>query len=58
MDHPPIHATLGELVAAVYETLIEEYGDPELASVATTAIVQDMLSRRNPVMAREALPAA
>jgi hypothetical protein len=58
MDHPPIHATLGELVAAVYETLIEEYGDPELASVAASAIVQDMLTRRDPPVVREVLPAA
>ena len=56
MDDALIHATVGELMAAVYETLLEEYGDPELASVATSAIVQDMLSRTRRV--HEQRPAA
>ena len=56
MDDALIHANLGELVSAVYETLIEEVGDPELASVATAAIVQDMLTRARPVRAER--PAA
>jgi hypothetical protein len=48
MAEAPMETTLGELVAAVYETLLEEYGDPELASVATSAIVSDMLSQPLP----------
>ena len=58
MDDVLTHATLGELVAAVYETLLEEYGDPDLASVATAAIVQDMLVRPRARSAREERPAA
>lgn len=37
--------TLGDLIAAVYDTMLAEYGDPELASVATAAVVNDLLSR-------------
>ncbi len=48
MAEAPMETTLGELVAAVYETLLDEYGDPELASVATSAIVSDMLSQPLP----------
>ena len=58
MDDVLTHATVGELVSAVYETLLEEYGDPELASVATAAIVQDMLVRPRSRSAREERPAA
>ena len=50
--------SLGELVAAVYETLLEEYGDPNLASVATSAIVNDMLSRSRNLGRDVLLPAA
>ena len=56
MAHAPMETTLGELVAAVYETLLEEYGDPELASVATSAIVNDMLSQ--PTTRRDEVRAA
>lgn len=56
MAEAPMETTLGELVAAVYETLLEEYGDPELASVATSAIVNDMLSK--PLPRRDDLRAA
>ncbi len=56
MPEAPMENTLGELVAAVYETLLEEYGDPELASVATPAIGSGMLSQ--PVARRGDLRAA
>ncbi len=56
MADAPMETTLGELVAAVYETLLEEYGDPDLASVATSAIVNDMLSK--PLTHRDDLRAA
>ncbi len=56
MADAPMETTLGELVAAVYETLLEEYGDPDLASVATSAIVNDMLTQ--PLPHRDDLRAA
>jgi hypothetical protein len=56
MAEAPMETTLGELVAAVYETLLEEYGDPELASVATAAIVNDMLAQ--PTTRRDEVRAA
>jgi hypothetical protein len=36
--------SLGELVAAFYQEFLALYGDPELASVATASIINDMLS--------------
>lgn len=54
MEDSLTQTTLGDLVAAVYETLMEEYGDPELASVATAAIVHDMVLRQRLKGARKA----
>jgi hypothetical protein len=36
-----VDTTLGELVAALYEAALEELGDPELAAVATSALLQE-----------------
>ena len=36
--------SLGELIAAIYEEFMELYNDEELASVATAALINDMLS--------------
>lgn len=51
-----IETSLGELVSAVYQEFLEAYGDPELASVATAALVNDMLSEdhEQPAAARVA----
>ncbi len=38
------NTTLGELINLVYEELLVQYGDPELASVATAAVVNDWLT--------------
>jgi len=38
------HTTLGELIASVYAEFLELYGDEELASVATAAVINDMLT--------------
>ena len=35
--------TLGDLVAELYDSYLEDTGDPEVASVATAAIVNDLL---------------
>jgi len=40
----PADTTLGELIASVYAEFLELYGDEELASVATAAVVNDMLT--------------
>ena len=37
------HATLGDLISAVYDEYLEVYGDEDLASVATAATINDML---------------
>ncbi len=39
--HP---TTVGELVHELYARFLSEYGDEELASVATAAVVSDLLS--------------
>lgn len=35
--------TLGDLISVFYEEFLELYGDAELASVATAAVINDML---------------
>ncbi|MEL6343828.1 MAG: hypothetical protein AAFV53_11895 [Myxococcota bacterium] len=40
--NPP--TTLGELIAFFYDQFLEMYGDPDLASVAAAAVINDMLS--------------
>jgi hypothetical protein len=42
---PTVSTSLGELVAEFYATFLDLWGDPELAAVATAAVVQDLLSR-------------
>jgi hypothetical protein len=41
--------TLGDLISTLYEQFLAKYGDAELASVATAAVVNDLLSRPRPV---------
>ena len=36
--------TIGELINTVYESFLEMYGDEELASVATAAVINDLLT--------------
>ncbi len=36
---------LGELISTIYEEFLAQYGDEELASVATAAVINDVLSR-------------
>ena len=48
----PLQAPLGELISALYQEFLHELGDPELASLATSASVNDMLAQRPSVPAR------
>ena len=36
--------TLGELISTIYEQMLLTLGDPELASVATAAVINDLLA--------------
>lgn len=36
--------SLGDLISLVYEEFLAQYGDEELASVATAAVVNDWLT--------------
>jgi hypothetical protein len=36
--------TLGDLISLFYEEFMELYGDPELASVAAAAVINDLLA--------------
>lgn len=45
---------LGEVMVSLYEELLELYGDPDIASVAAAAMVNDMLA----AAAFEEIPAA
>jgi hypothetical protein len=40
-----IQISIGEIIEAMYEELIENYGDKELALVAAQALGDDLLSR-------------
>jgi hypothetical protein len=35
---------LGPLISTIYEEFLAQYGDPELAAVATAAVVTDYLT--------------
>ncbi len=37
-------STLGDLISLFYEEFMELYGDAELASVATAAVINDLLA--------------
>lgn len=37
-------STIGELITTLYENFLGEYGDAELASVATAAVINDLLT--------------
>ena len=50
------HHTCGELIATVYAGFLLIYGDEELASVATAAVLQDLVMRAED--AREEEPCA
>lgn len=39
-----VNTNLGELISAIYEEFLAQYGDEELASVATAAVINDLLS--------------
>lgn len=44
-----MNTTLGDLISTLYAQFLAQYGDEELASVATAAVVNDLLSRPAPV---------
>lgn len=39
-----INTTLGDLISVLYEEFLARYGDEELASVATAAVINDLLA--------------
>lgn len=45
--------TLGQLVSELFEVLDRRYHDPELAALATQAIVNDLLTRPRAKLVRE-----
>ena len=40
----PSNTTIGDLISMFYTEFMEMYGDEELASVATAAVINDLLS--------------
>ena len=50
-----IQVSIGEIIEAMYEELVETYGDRELALVAAQALGDDLLAR---VAAKRGAPAA
>jgi hypothetical protein len=43
-DHGNTTTTIGELIGIFYKHFIELYGDEELASVATAAVINDLIT--------------
>lgn len=39
-----LQTNLGDLISTIYEEFLAQYGDEELASVATAAVINDLLS--------------
>jgi hypothetical protein len=37
-------SSIGELISTLYDNFLELYGDEELASVATAAVINDLLT--------------
>ena len=44
---------LGDLISLIYEEYLSTYGDEDLASVATAATINDILSERARLLARD-----
>jgi hypothetical protein len=40
-----IHTSLGDLISVLYEEFLAVYGDPDIASVATAATINDMIAQ-------------
>jgi hypothetical protein len=47
-----IQISIGEIIEAVYEELVETYGDKELAIVAAQAVGDDLMMRAAKVNAK------
>ena len=43
-DHGNTTSTIGELISIFFKHFIELYGDEELASIATAAIINDLMT--------------
>jgi hypothetical protein len=43
------HSTLGDLIMQVYEEMLTIYGDEDIASVAAASIINDLLTRPDPL---------
>jgi hypothetical protein len=48
-----IQISIGEIIEAMYEELVETYGDRELALVAAQALGDDLLARAAKAMAAQ-----
>jgi hypothetical protein len=48
------HTTIGELINTLYENFLREYGDSELASIATAAVINDLLTEPRAELFEEA----
>lgn len=48
--------SLAEIISALYEEFMTLYGDEELASVATAAVVNDLLSRQKSSIPEDVIP--
>jgi hypothetical protein len=54
-----VQVSIGELVEALYDEMMETYGDRELALITAQALADDLLAEaRNPRAARSDAPGA
>lgn len=49
-----MNTNIGELISSLYASFLEMYGDPELASVATAAVIHDLLTAPEEAVVEEA----
>lgn len=44
--HMTLSTNLGDLISTIYQEFLAQYGDEELASIATAAVINDLITSR------------
>ena len=50
----PIELTIGQVLARIYDAAVEEYGDPELAAIVTSTVLNELLASKHEEQRSEA----
>lgn len=49
-----LETTIGQVLARIYDAAIEEYGDPELAAIVTSTVLNELLAAQEQDLRSEA----